>query len=60
LFEQGVLVDQGEFYTFHQDYTFDSPSTAAATVMGRNANGRIEWKTRNGVTLKELQEQSMD
>jgi len=59
LVEQGVLIDQGESYTFEQDYTFDSPSTAAATVMGRNANGRTEWKTEGGITLKELQEQSL-
>ncbi len=24
-------------------------------VMGRNANGRIEWKTKNGKTLKDLE-----
>lgn len=25
-------------------------------VVGRTANGRIEWKTKNGKTLKEIQE----
>lgn len=57
LAEQGVLEQQGSVYVFTQDYAFASPSTAAAVVMGRNANGRTEWRTVNGVTLKELQEQ---
>lgn len=39
-----------------QDYTFTSPSTAAAIFLGRSANGRTEWKNSKGVTLKELQE----
>jgi len=43
-------------YRFTQDYSFSSPSTAAAVVLGRSANGRIEWKDAQGRTLKELQE----
>lgn len=39
-----------------QDYSFGSPSTAAAVVLGRSANGRIGWKAADGRTLKELQE----
>jgi hypothetical protein len=39
---------------FTQDYTFDSPSTAAGVLLGRSANGRIEWK-EHGRTLKEIQ-----
>lgn len=41
------------------DYSFDSPSTAATVFMGRNANGRVEWKDEAGRTLKELQEASL-
>ena len=41
---------------FAQDYVFSSPSTAAAVVLGRSANGRIEWKDAQGRTLKALQE----
>jgi hypothetical protein len=44
-------------YRFTQDYVFSSPSTAAAVVLGRSANGRIEWKDAQGRTLKALQEQ---
>jgi hypothetical protein len=57
LIEKGVLVDTEKSYTFTQDYEFNSPSTAAGIVLGRSANGRIEWKDSKGVTLKALQEQ---
>lgn len=43
-------------YRFTQDYVFSSPSTAAAVVLGRSANGRVEWKDGKGQTLKALQE----
>ena len=44
LITSGVLVMSGDRYQFTQDYSFSSPSTAATIVMGRNANGRTEWK----------------
>ena len=56
LIGNGVLGLQGGIYQFTQDYSFSSPSTAAAVVLGRSANGRIEWKATDGRTLKELQE----
>ena len=56
LIRQGVLLTDGDGYVFTQDYVFGSPSTAASVVMGRNANGRIDWKTANGQSLKEIQE----
>ncbi len=43
-------------FTFTKDYIFTSPSLAAAIVMGRNANGRIEWKTAEGTTIKQIEE----
>ncbi|MCS6885516.1 MAG: GIY-YIG nuclease family protein [Acidobacteriota bacterium] len=58
LIQQGVLVDKGRFYEFAQDYVFSSPSMAAGVVLGRNANGRIEWKDTRGRTLKEIQEEA--
>jgi hypothetical protein len=45
-------------YRFTQDFVFSSPSTAAAIVLGRSANGRVEWKDAEGRTLRELQEQA--
>jgi hypothetical protein len=59
LIASGVLaadVTSGGAYTLEQDYTFASPSTAAAVMLGRSANGRIEWKDQDGRTLKSLQD----
>ena len=56
LIANGVLAQEAGLYRFTQDYSFSSPSTAAAVVLGRSANGRIEWKDAQGRTLKELQE----
>ncbi len=55
LLEEGVLVTQGDVLIFSRDYVFSSPSAAAATVMGRTANGRVEWKTAEGLTLEEYE-----
>ena len=56
LISNGVLAMQGGLFQFTQDYTFSAPSTAAAVVLGRSANGRVEWKASDGRTLKEIQE----
>lgn len=56
LIANGVLQSGNGNYKFTQDYAFSSPSTAAAVVLGRSANGRTEWKDGLGRTLKELQE----
>lgn len=56
LISNGVLALQGTLFQFTQDYSFSSPSTAAAVVLGRSANGRVEWKAVDGRTLKEIQE----
>ena len=50
-----VLNRDGDHYRFTQDYVFSAPSTAAAVILGRSANGRVEWKDVKGRTLKELQ-----
>lgn len=56
LLQQGVLELVGNDYVLTQDYTFNSPSTAAAVLLGRSSNGRTEWKDAKGKTLKEIQE----
>ncbi|HOA05208.1 MAG TPA: GIY-YIG nuclease family protein [Candidatus Fermentibacter daniensis] len=56
LLDQGVLELSEAGYTLTQDYIFNSPSTAAGVLLGRSANGRIEWKNATGQTLKEIQE----
>ncbi|MDP2869516.1 GIY-YIG nuclease family protein [Methyloversatilis sp.] len=55
LIGNGVMARDGDGYRFSQDYVFTSPSTAAAVVLGRSANGRVEWKDAQGRTLKALQ-----
>lgn len=47
LIENGRLIDGADPNTlvFADNVAFDSPSAAAAVVLGRNSNGRIEWKT---------------
>lgn len=55
LLAAGVLVRQGDHLAFTQDYVFGSPSAAATIVLGRNSNGRVEWKDDKGRTLKQLQ-----
>lgn len=56
LLANGVLVEHGDKLKFTQDYTFNSPSLAAAVVMGINSSGRVDWKAADGRTLKEIQE----
>lgn len=56
LIANGVLKPAGDSYSFTQDYVFASPSTAAGVVQGRSANGRVEWKSKDGKTLKALQD----
>jgi hypothetical protein len=56
LMRLGVLVPAADGFTLSQDYTFSSPSTAAGVLLGRSANGRIEWKTKAGRTLKDIQD----
>jgi hypothetical protein len=53
--ERGVIVTAGDELVVTQDYTFDSPSTAAGVLIGRSVNGRVEWKDYDGRTLKENQ-----
>lgn len=55
LIQNGVLQMDGDHYRFAQDYVFSAPSTAAAVVLGRSANGRVEWKDATGRALKEIQ-----
>ena len=39
-----------------RDVSFGSPSYAASFVCGKNSNGLIEWKNKDGITLKEINE----
>ncbi|BDD13039.1 methionine sulfoxide reductase (plasmid) [Fulvitalea axinellae] len=50
-----VILDQDGNLRFRKDHEFTSPSTAAAVLLGRNANGLIEWKRPDGTTLKQFE-----
>lgn len=56
LVTDGVLQKDGSILRFAVDHVFSSPSQAAAVCAGRSANGREEWKDKNGITLKQHQE----
>ena len=48
--QEGVIVD-GELI---RDYEFASPSTASTVILGRSSNGMVDWKTREGIKLKDI------
>jgi uncharacterized protein DUF4357 len=54
LMEAGVLVRKGRSLIFMQDFPFNSPSTAANIVLGRNVNGWDFWKDHSGRTIDDL------
>ena len=51
LIDTEVLLEFQGSYKVTKDYLFNSPSTAAAITLGRNANGWTEWKNSKGKTL---------
>jgi hypothetical protein len=51
-----TLLQKDGFYRFKRDVEFPSPSAAAAVIEGGSANGLIEWRTKDGRVLKELDE----
>lgn len=57
LIEKGIIDSN---YKFVKNYIFTSPSLAAAVVMGRNANGRTEWKTKDKKSLKSIEEENLE
>lgn len=63
LITEGVLTEiegsTGSLLVFTRDHLFSSPSTAAMAVMGRSANGWVEWKTASGKTLDEVKRQGV-
>src|SRR6266540_6674925 len=56
LIADGALVQKDGFFLFTRDFEFSSPSAAAAVIEGGSANGLIEWRTKDGRVLKELDE----
>ena len=54
LIESGVMVEENGQYRFTQDYLFNTPSGAAAVVLGRTSNGWVDWKDGDGKTLNDV------
>lgn len=40
-----------------KNYLFNSPSYAAAFVLGMHTNGKTDWKNSKGISLKEMEEE---
>jgi hypothetical protein len=59
LIESDLINNYDDTLKFTSDYLFSSPSTAAAVVMGRSANGLIEWKDKSGKDLKSIESQEI-
>lgn len=55
LIEEKVIIEENEKMVLRTDYLFSSPSAAAAIVMGRSANGLVEWKSNKGKSLKDIE-----
>jgi len=59
LLESGVMRPDGDAsLIFERDHLFRSPSMAALSLMGRSANGWVEWKNKDGKTLDAIKRQS--
>lgn len=58
LIADGTLIEKGGLLYFTKDAEFSSPSAAAVAVHGGNANGLTAWKTKDGKSLKQLDEQA--
>ena len=59
LIESNVMAVEGSSVVFTRDHLFSSPSMAAVALMGRTANGWVDWKAANGKTLDELKRQAI-
>ena len=57
LISKGIIFEIDEIFEFKEDVIFQSPSTAGAVIIGNNINGLTNWKTENGLTLKEYESQ---
>jgi Domain of unknown function (DUF4357) len=58
LLDVKIMHEEGETVVFAKDHLFKSPSMAALALMGRSANGWLEWKSKNGTTLDKLKRQT--
>lgn len=59
LLTAGVLKVEGDSVVFTRDHLFNSPTSAAVALMGRSANGWVDWKNEADQTLDSLKRQSV-
>ncbi len=55
LINNGTLVLAGDRYVFQKQYLFDSPTPAAAIIVGYNISGPQNWKDISGKSLKDIE-----
>ena len=60
LIENNIIIEKKEKLVFVNDYLFSSPSAAAMIIMGRSANGLLEWKNNSGTTLNEIESSEIE
>jgi hypothetical protein len=60
LIENEVIKEEQGKLIFASDYLFSSPSAAAAVIMGRSANGLLEWKDKTEKTLKDIESSEIE
>ncbi len=58
LIADGTLIEKDGYLVFTKDVEFSSPSSAAVIIHGGSANGLTAWKTEDGKSLKQLDEQA--
>ena len=54
LINNGILKETENKYVFTSDYLFDTPSPAAAIIVGYSINGKNSWKNKDGYSLNEM------
>ncbi|MGK7931210.1 MAG: GIY-YIG nuclease family protein [Microcystaceae cyanobacterium] len=59
LIENGIIIEQENKLFLKTDYLFSSPSAAAMVIMGRSANGLLEWKDSTGKALRDIEKQEI-
>lgn len=57
LIKNGTFRIDGDQVVLEKDYLFNSPSMAAAILVGKSCNGWVNWKDEQGRTLDELERQ---